>query len=75
MTIAFIPGPDQFEDATGQLMMLPSDMALIADPIFKKWVEAYAADEALFFRDYAKVFGKLLANGAPVPSAAWWKFW
>ena len=56
-------------------MMLPSDMALIADPAFKKWVEAYAADEALFFKDYAKAFGKLLALGAPVPSGAWWKFW
>lgn len=25
-------GPDQFEDSTGKLMMLPSDMALLADP-------------------------------------------
>eukprot|EP00980_Cylindrotheca_fusiformis_P016249 scaffold4829_cov129-Cylindrotheca_fusiformis.AAC.9 len=38
-------GPDQFEDSTGNLMMLPSDMALIADPEFRKWVEVYAKDE------------------------------
>ncbi|GKY90772.1 hypothetical protein MPSEU_000050000 [Mayamaea pseudoterrestris] len=68
-------GPDQYEDSTGQLMMLPGDLALIADPEFKKYVMAYAADEALFFKDYAKAFGKLLALGAPVPLAAWWKFW
>jgi cytochrome c peroxidase len=56
-------------------MMLPSDMVLIADPAFRKWVEAYAADEGLFFKDFAKAFAKLLALGAPVSSAAWYKFW
>lgn len=38
-------GPMQYEDETGQLMMLPSDMALIQDPTFKKYVELYANDE------------------------------
>lgn len=38
-------GPDQFEDSTGQLMMLPTDIMLIAEPSFKKWVEIYAKDE------------------------------
>jgi len=32
-------GPDQFEDSSGNLMMLPSDIFLMADPEFKKWVE------------------------------------
>ena len=32
-------------------MMLPSDMALVWDPVFKKHVEEYAKDEALFLRD------------------------
>ena len=45
-------GPDQFEDATGQLMMLPSDIFLIADPEFKKWVEIYAKDETRFYKDF-----------------------
>jgi catalase (peroxidase I) len=35
-------GPKQFEDEeTGKLMMLPSDLALINDPIFKPIVEEY----------------------------------
>ena len=41
-------GPHQFEDPTGDLMMLPSDMALLSDPKFRKWVEIYAQDEARF---------------------------
>lgn len=56
-------GPDQFEDPSGKLMMLPSDMALLSDPEFKKWVEAYAKDEQLFFKDFAAAFAKLLALG------------
>ena len=44
-------------------MMLPSDMALLSDPEFKKWVEAYAKDEQLFFKDFAAAFAKLLALG------------
>jgi catalase (peroxidase I) len=43
--------------------MLPSDMALIWDPKFKPWVEKYAADEQLFFKDFAKAFKKLLELG------------
>ena len=56
-------GPEQYEDKTGKLMMLPSDMALITDAEFKKWVDAYAKDEKLFFDDFAKAFSKLLALG------------
>jgi cytochrome c peroxidase len=29
-------GPAQFEDKTGAIMMLPADMALLADPELKK---------------------------------------
>ena len=47
-------GPDQYEDATGQLMMLPSDIFLMADPEFKKWVLIYAKDEARFYKDFGK---------------------
>ena len=31
-------------------MMLPSDLALIEDPAFKKYVELFAKDEDLFFK-------------------------
>jgi len=58
-------GPEQFVDAkTGQLMMLPADMALLDDPIFKQYVELYASDKEVFFQDFAAAFGKLLALGA-----------
>uniref|UniRef100_A0A7S2LA67 Cytochrome c peroxidase, mitochondrial n=1 Tax=Leptocylindrus danicus TaxID=163516 RepID=A0A7S2LA67_9STRA len=70
-------GPDQYEDATGKLMMLPSDIALIQDPEFKKYVELYAKDQDVFFKDFAKAFSKLLALGvAPVAGAKpWYQFW
>lgn len=58
-------GPEQFEDPSGELMMLPSDMAMLFDKKFKVWVEKYAEDEEAFFRDFASAFGKLLALGCP----------
>eukprot|EP00591_Stephanopyxis_turris_P012829 CAMPEP_0195516788 /NCGR_PEP_ID=MMETSP0794_2-20130614/8671_1 /TAXON_ID=515487 /ORGANISM="Stephanopyxis turris, Strain CCMP 815" /LENGTH=313 /DNA_ID=CAMNT_0040645471 /DNA_START=126 /DNA_END=1067 /DNA_ORIENTATION=+ len=68
-------GPDQYEDSTGKLMMLPSDIALIQDPEFKKVVEIYAKDEDVFFADFAKAFAKLLELGVPFPLATkpWYK--
>ncbi|KAI5294477.1 hypothetical protein KEM52_003933 [Ascosphaera acerosa] len=45
------------------LMMLPTDMALLSDPDFAKWVHIYAEDKDRFFADFAKVFGKLLELG------------
>ena len=44
-------------------MMLPSDKALVDDPAMRPWVEKYAADEALFFKDFAAAFSKLLELG------------
>ena len=58
-------GPEQYEDSTAKLMMLPSDIALIKDPKFRRWVEVYAKDEEKFFKDFAAAFGKLLALGCP----------
>lgn len=46
-------------------MMLPTDLALIQDEKFLPYVQAYAADEALFFRDFSEAFGALLAKGCP----------
>lgn len=59
-------GPLQYEDKSGRLMMLPTDLALIQDPQFRPFVEAYAQDQALFFRDFAQDFAKLIGNGCPV---------
>lgn len=60
-------GPQQFEDASGQLMMLPADMVLVTDPAFKKYVELYAKDEEQFFQDFSKAFVKLTENGVKFP--------
>lgn len=69
-------GPDQYEDATGKLMMLPSDIALIQDANFKAIVQEYAKDEDKFFADFAKAFSKLLELGVPFPATkAWYQFW
>jgi len=56
-------GPEQFEDSTKQLMMLPTDMCLIKDKEFKKHVERYAKDEQAFFEDFKKAWIKLTENG------------
>lgn len=56
-------GPMQYEAQKGELMMLPSDLWLLADPQFKKYVELYAKDEETFFRDFSAAFGKLLELG------------
>ena len=56
-------GPKQYESDGGALMMLPTDMVLIWDPAFKKWVDAYAKDEDRFFADFAKAFTKLTELG------------
>jgi catalase (peroxidase I) len=58
-------GPQQFQDPTGELMMLPTDMALIQDAAFLPWVQKYAADEDAFKQDFAAAFGKLIALGCP----------
>jgi hypothetical protein len=58
-------GPLQYTDPSGKLMMLPTDMVLIEDEVFAKYVKEYAKDEALFFKDFAAAFGKLIALGCP----------
>lgn len=56
-------GPAQFEDPSGKLMMLPSDLLLRDDPKFLPFTKAYAKDKELFFKDFAAVFQKLEENG------------
>jgi catalase (peroxidase I) len=56
-------GPKQYADPTGELMMLPTDMALVSDDVFRPLVQAYAKDEELFFQDFAAAFSRLLHLG------------
>lgn len=58
-------GPLQFAATNfGQeLMMLPTDRALVSDPSFSQWVDKYAEDKDLFFKDFAEAFAKLMELG------------
>lgn len=53
------------DKTTKTLMMLPTDMALIQDKAFKPWVDKYAKDESLFFKDFSDVLVKLFELGVP----------
>ena len=46
-------------------MMLPTDMALVSDKSFKAYVDKYAKDEELFFKDFSAVITKLFELGVP----------
>ena len=39
-------------DPISQLMMLPSDIVLLEDKNFKKYVDVYAKDQKKFFADF-----------------------
>ncbi|OIV92678.1 hypothetical protein TanjilG_18029 [Lupinus angustifolius] len=45
------------------LLKLPTDMALVEDPKFRKYVELYATDEDAFLEDYAASHKKLSELG------------
>lgn len=66
-------GPLQFEDPTGDLMMLPSDMVLVQDGDFRKHVELYAKDSDAFLKDFSSAVGKLF-NLGHCKKRSWW-FW
>jgi catalase (peroxidase I) len=54
----------QFKDAaTGKLMMLPGDMALIVDPKFRVICEEFAKDGDAFDKQFATSFQKLMELG------------
>lgn len=46
-------------------MMLPTDLALVSDKAFKTWVQTYAKDNELFFKDFSAVIVKLFELGVP----------
>lgn len=58
-------GPNQFmNNSLGEeLMMLPTDMALLEDESFRKWAQTYADDKDLFYDHFAKAFAKLIELG------------
>ncbi|KAL7629442.1 heme peroxidase [Parahypoxylon ruwenzoriense] len=58
-------GPKQYQDKSKSLMMLPADYALIQDKAMKPWVEKYAKDNDLFFKDFAAVVTRLFELGVP----------
>lgn len=66
-------GPLQYENSTGEIMMLPSDMPLLYDENLKTYVEMYDQNEDLFFRDFALAFSKLLQLGVP-ENKSWFQF-
>jgi len=43
--------------------MLPTDIALTQDPELQKYVELYARDKDIFFKDFSQVFEKLSELG------------
>ncbi|KAB1207545.1 L-ascorbate peroxidase 3, peroxisomal [Morella rubra] len=51
------------------LLQLPTDKALLDDPEFRRYVELYAKDEDVFFKDYAESHKKLSELGFIPPSA------
>mmetsp|Transcript_6347 Transcript_6347/g.7998 ORF Transcript_6347/g.7998 Transcript_6347/m.7998 type:complete len:433 (-) Transcript_6347:1379-2677(-) len=56
-------GPEQYENPSGELMMLPTDMALVWDEKMLPYVKEYAADEDKFMADFAKAWIKLQEFG------------
>merc|ERR1711963_528361 len=71
-------GPRQFTNKNGDLMMLPTDLALKEDPDFKVWAEKYYKDEELWFKDFAKYCQQLNELGCEhllKSEVPWYKFW
>jgi len=62
-TIKEWDGPMQFEDPSGKLMMLPSDIVLIQDKKFRPFVQMYAKDNDLFVKDFTVAYTKLTELG------------
>ena len=60
-------GPVQYSSTSSSsgrpLTMLPTDMALLGDSSFRRYVVLYAQDESVFDRDFSRAFGKLLELG------------
>ncbi len=53
-------------------MMLPTDLVLIQDAKFKKFVNVYAKDQSKLFADFSKAFNKLEELGTNGLKATEW---
>ena len=53
-------------------MMLPTDLVLIQDDSFKKYVDLYAGSQAKFFDGFSKAFNKLEELGTSNLKATEW---
>jgi hypothetical protein len=58
-------GPLQFQDPSGALMMLPTDLALKTDPAFAPIAREFAEDQEAFFKAFSSAYARLLSNGCP----------
>mmetsp|Transcript_15397 Transcript_15397/g.46421 ORF Transcript_15397/g.46421 Transcript_15397/m.46421 type:complete len:277 (+) Transcript_15397:457-1287(+) len=65
-------GPFQYEDPSGKLMMLPSDIVVRDDPKFAKYAKMYAKDGKLWEKDFTAAFNKLLELGCSGLTAQEW---
>mmetsp|Transcript_14584 Transcript_14584/g.50825 ORF Transcript_14584/g.50825 Transcript_14584/m.50825 type:complete len:347 (-) Transcript_14584:239-1279(-) len=67
-------GNVQLRNKADDLMMLPADLAIRNDPKFRPFVEEYAKNEEVFFKDFAAAFKKLIENGVKFPAEkkGWW---
>lgn len=66
-------GPYQYVNTgAGGLMMLPTDIVLLQDKKFKKWVDVYAKDNAKFIKDFSVAFQKLNELGTSGLTATEW---
>jgi len=52
------------KNGKGDLMMLPSDMSLLKDPEFGKWIRIYASDYNLMRANFSKAFKLLTEVGS-----------
>jgi len=52
-------GPFQYQNPGKNLMMLPTDLVLIQDKDFAKYVALYAEDGKKFEKDFSDAFNKL----------------
>lgn len=57
--------PMQYQDPTGDLMMLPTDVCMMDDAKFRPIIQEYAKNEAAFFADFASAWTKLQHVGMP----------
>jgi cytochrome c peroxidase len=65
-------GKLQYADPRDEVMMLPADLIFIQDAEFRKYVELYAKDQDVWFKDFAQAFQKLEELGVKEFNKSWW---